>query len=304
MVNLVNEKELDKVERYFDKFEQIQYANTTVRNITQRTVFLNSVYNNPFFYYPYDIQQGERPDMIADRYYGDQYMSWLLYMSNKVIDPYHDWYVDQTTFEEFIVKKYGSLANAMTKIKYYRNNWYSDPAPTITAAVYENLDPALRKFYEPVPINDVIVNNPREYTRKKEDWSIRTNAISRYATANGAGFVTTEVVDVVFGLSSQGTGQVAFANTTTVVLENLSGVVTTGTISGSSYMKGRESLTNTAFTTATSVANNIPAAETGYWTAVTLYDYETEINERNKSILVLKSDYSSGAARQLRDLLK
>jgi hypothetical protein len=291
-------------EKYFEKFEQIRYANTTVRNLTQRTAFLSTVYNNPVFYYPYDIREGERPDMIADRYYSDQYMSWLLYMSNNIIDPYHDWYVDQTTFEAFIVKKYGSLANALTKIKYYRNNWYADPAPTISAAAYESLDPALRKFYEPVPINDVIVNSPREYTRKKEDWTIRTNAIARYATANGAGFVATEVVDVVFGPSSQGTGQIAFANTTTVVLENLSGVVTTGTISGSSYLRGRESLTNTAFTSATSVANNIPSVESGYWSPVTLHDYETEINERNKSILVLKSEYSSGAARQLRDLLR
>jgi hypothetical protein len=291
-------------EKYFEKFEQIRYANTTVRNLTQRTVFLSTVYNDPVFYYPYDIQQGERPDMVADRYYSDQYMSWLLYMSNNIIDPYHDWYVDQTTFEEFIVKKYGSLANALTKIKYYRNNWYSDPTPTITAASYESLDPALRKFYEPVPVNDVIVNSPLEYTRKREDWVIRTNAVARYATANGAGFAAAEVVDVVFGPSSQGTGQVAFANTTAVILENLSGVVTTGTISGSSYMKGRESLTNTAFTSAVLVANNIPAAESGYWSPVTLYDYETEINERNKSILVLKSEYSSGAARQLRDLLK
>jgi hypothetical protein len=292
------------MERYFEKFEQIQYANTAVRNITQRTVFLNTVYNNPALYYPYDIRDGERPDMIADRYYGDQYMSWILYLSNKVVDPYHDWYVDQTTFEEFIVKKYGSLANAMTKIKHYRNNWYSDTSPTITSTIYESLDPALRKFYESVPINDVVVSNPREYTRKREDWTIRTNAVARYATANGAGFTATEIVDVVFGPSSQGIGQVAFANTTTVTLENLSGVVTTGTITGSSYMKGRESQTNTAFTTAVSVANNIPAAETGYWSPVTFYDYETEINERNKSILVLKSQFSSGIAKELKNLLR
>jgi hypothetical protein len=32
---------------------------------------VTAVYNNPLFYYPYDIAQGERPDMIADRYYND-----------------------------------------------------------------------------------------------------------------------------------------------------------------------------------------------------------------------------------------
>ena len=292
------------MERYFEKFEQIRYANTAVRNITQRTVFLNSVYNNPYFYYPYDIAPGERPDMIADRYYSDQYMAWLLYLSNKVIDPYHDWYVDQSTFEEFIVKKYGSLANAMSKIKYYRNNWYSDPNPTISVTAYNNLDPALLKFYEPVPINGVVSESARQYTRVKADWTIRTNAIARYSVANGSGFSSDEVVDVVFNANTRGTGQVVFANTTTVILESLSGTAVGGPITGSSYLAGRESLANTAFTSSNSVSSNIPTVELQYWSPVTLYEYETEVNERNKSILVLKSQYAPGAARELKNLLR
>ena len=291
-------------ERYFDKFQRIRYANTEVRNITQRTAFLNTVYNNPVFYYPYDIAQGERPDIIANRYYSDQYLSWLLYMSNKVIDPYHDWYLDQTTFEEFIVKKYGSLANALSKVKYYRNNWYSDPNPTISATTYNNLDPALTKFYEPVPINGVVTANPREYTRTKVDWTVRTNSIARYSTANGAGFTTGEVADVVYDNSNRGTGQVTFANTTTVMLENLAGTATGGSISGSSYIKGRESLANTGFTTANVVISNIPTVELPYWSPVTLYEHENEINERNKSILVLKSEFAPGVARELKNLLR
>jgi len=291
-------------ERYFDKFQRIRYANTEVRNITQRTAFLNTVYNNPVFYYPYDIAQGERPDIIANRYYSDQYLSWLLYMSNKVIDPYHDWYLDQTTFEDFIVKKYGSLANAMSKVKYYRNNWYSDPNPTISATTYNNLDSSLVKFYEPVPINGVVTANPIEYTRTKVDWTVRTNSIARYSTANGAGFTTGEVADVVYDNSNRGTGQVTFANTTTVMLENLAGTATGGSISGSSYIKGRESLANTGFTTANVVISNIPTVELPYWSPVTLYEYENEVNERNKSILVLKSEFAPGVARELKNLLR
>lgn len=292
------------MERYFEKFQTIQYANTVARNITQRTVFLTAVYSNPLFYYPYDIEQGERPDTIADRYYSDQYMSWVINLANKVVDPYHDWYLDQNTFNEFIVKKYGSLATAMTKIKYYRNNWYSDPSPTITAAAYDSLDPALVRFYEPVPINGVVTASPRQYTRRKEDWTVATNAIARYSVANGAGFSSDEVVDVRFGPTQTGTGQVAFANTSTVILQSLTGVVTTGTITGSSRLSGRESGANTVFTTATSVANVIPTVETSFWSPVTYHDHETEINERNKSILVLKSQFAPKVARQLKDLLR
>lgn len=292
------------MERYFEKFQTIQYGNTQTKDITQRAVFLKSVYNNPLFYYPYDIDQGERPDMIADRYYSDQYMAWSLYLANQVVDPYYDWYLDQTTFDAFIVKKYGSLATAMSKVKYYRNNWYSDPNPTISASAYSLLDPAIAKFYEPVAINDAVVGNPREYTRRRADWTIKTNAVSRYAVANGSNFSHDEIVNVVFSPSQTGVGQVAFANSSTVVLQSLSGTSTGGTISGSSYLYGRESGSNTQFTSANLVSSNIPAVETSFWSPVTHYEYETEINEKNKSILVLKSQFAPQLARQLKDILR
>lgn len=291
-------------ERYFDKFQTIQYSNNVVKNITQRATFVTSVYNNPLFYYPYDIADGERPDMIADRYYKDQYQSWQLYLANKVVDPYYDWYVDQTTFDKFIVKKYGSLANAVTKIKYYRNNWYADTSPAISTQQYSTLDPSLQKFYAPVPINDTIVANPKQYVRKQEDWKIQTNAIARYTVVNGSSFIHDEICDIKFSSLQSGVGQVTFANTTTVILQNLSGVVTTGTIDGSSVLTGRESNTETVFTNAQSVANNIPASETAYWSPVTYYEHEQEINEQNKSILVLKSQYAPTVTKQLKDLLK
>jgi hypothetical protein len=291
------------MERYFEKFKTISYANTVAKDITQRTTVISGIYNNPTLYYPYDVLQSERPDVIAGRYYGDEYMAWLLYMSNRVIDPYYDWYIDQNTFQTFIAKKYGSLALAMSKIKYYRNNWYSDPNPVISATAYANLDPSNLKYYEPVPIDGQIVDTPREYSRKRVDWSLNTNALASYGVANGSSFATDEVVDVVFNINQKGVGQVAYANTTVVTLQHLSGFINTGTIS-SSYLYGRESKSNTAFTSATLVANNIPAAESVYWSSVTYYDYENEINERNKSINVLNSTYSTTAAKQLKDLLK
>ena len=291
------------MERYFEKFSTINYANTVVKDITQRTTFINSVYNNSLMYYPYDIAQSERADNIAGRYYGDEYMSWLLYLSNKVIDPYYDWYLDQTTFQEFLTKKYGSLAQALTRTKYYRNNWYSVQTPIISAAAYEALAPSHIKYYEPVPINGEIVNNPKEYNRRTDDWSATTNQIVSYAVANGSSFANDEVVDVVFNVNQRGTGQVTYANTTTTILQHMAGVVTTGAI-GSSYLYGRDSKTNTAFTAINSSTLNIPADEASFWSPVTYFDYENELNERNKSILVLKSEYSGNVSKQLKQLLR
>mgnify|MGYP001600190963 CR=1 FL=1 len=89
------------MDKYFEKFPVISYANTAARDITRRTAILSSIYSNPTLYYPYQIEQFERPDNISDRYYNDQYMDWILYMTNKIVDLYYDWYMDDNTFNNF-----------------------------------------------------------------------------------------------------------------------------------------------------------------------------------------------------------
>lgn len=292
-------------EKYFEKFQLISYGNTAAVNITQRTVILNSVYTNPNLYYMYDIKPYERPDIIADEYYQDQYMSWILYLTNKIIDPYYDWHIDQETFKAFLIKKYGSYENATSKVKYYRNNWYTEPEQ-ITMASYDTLvsaNGAIAKYYTPVYLDETKNTIPNGYIRRREDWKYNTNRIATY-TANGTSFITDEIVNVNFDINDVGRGQVTFANSTTVILQHLSGVTTTGTVVGSSYLYGRESKANTIFTDVTLLTDNIPTNETIYWEPVTYNQYETEINEQNKTIQVLNKSFSTQISKELRRLLK
>jgi len=289
-------------ERYFEKFPLVNYSNSVVRDITARTVVLNSIYNDPSLYYPYDIAQYERPDNLADRYYSDEYKEWIIRLTNKMIDPYYDWYLDQETFTSFIIKKYGSIAKAQTKIKYYQNNWYETPDP-ISATAYAALAADASRFWEPVLINGQNVSSPNEYTRVRQDWTLATNRVVQYATANSSGFTTDEIVDVTINGSQAGRGQVTFANTTALTIQHTVGTVT-GTVVGTCTLSGRESNTTTTFTSITTMANNIPTDESSYWSAVTYYDYENDINEKNKSIIVLDSSYTSVVSKNLKDLLR
>lgn len=285
-------------EKYFEKFPLITYANNAVRNITERAVVLNSVYNNPLFYYQYEIQQGERPDNIADRYYKDEYAGWILHLTNKVIDPYYDWYMDQTTFNDFVTTKYGSYSNATSKVKYYRNNWYSDQ-DLIPQVQFDSLDESLKKFYEPIYGDVYYTTTPLGYRRKQLDWKRSTNNVVSY-NVDGSSYVTDEIVDVYDGSTLIGSGQVCSKSTSALVIQH-----TTGTVaSNSKTVVGRESKQSKAYTTATLLVSNIPTAELSYWDAVYYYDYENEINERNKSIQVLRSDYSAQIAKELKNLLR
>ncbi len=293
-------------ERYFEKFKLIDYANTVAVNLTQRSVVLNSVYSNPNLYYLYDIKPYERPDVIADEYYQDQYMSWIFYLTNKMVDPYYDWNLDQDTFDAFIVKKYGSYENSVSKVKYFRNNWYTQP-DAISVSQYNTIVSAngsLARYYTPTYLDDTRNTVPNGYVRKKEDWQYNTNRVASYAVANGLAFVSDEIVNVTFDANNTGRGQVSFSNSSTVILQHLFDTTTTGTITGSSYLYGRESKANIVFTAVTSLANNIPSSETTYWDAVTYFQYETEINERNKSIQVLDKRYSTQISKELKRLMK
>lgn len=289
-------------EKYFEKFPIIQYANTAVRNITQRAVVLTSVYNSPVLYYAYDIQQGERPDNIADRYYKDEYQGWIIHLTNKMVDPYYDWYLDQTTFGDFIVKKYGSYSNAVSKVKYYRNNWYTQPDP-ISQAQFDALDDSLKKFYEPVYTDVYYSTTPLGYSRRQIDWKKSTNQICRY-NCNGASFSSDEIVDIYRDTEKLGSGQVCGKSNTSLTIQHTSGIVTDDDVLFTFTVRGRDSSANQVYTDATLVVSNIPAIETNYWDPVYLYDYENEINERNKSIQILKSNYSDQISRELTDLMR
>ena len=290
-------------EKYFEKFPIINYANTACVNITERTAVLTSVYQNPLLYYPYDIKPYERPDNIADRYYNDQYLSWVLYMTNKVIDPYYDWYIDQQTMNDFLAKKYGSLQSASQKIKHYQNNWYSYP-DMISTQVFQSLDPAQIKYYEPV-YGDIFQSLvPLGYTRKRADWTLHTNSIVQYGISQSqAPFNIDEIVSVQFQSGQRGTGQVCGRTTTTVSLQHVSGIAVLETVPATSYLVGQETNLSIPFTGSTTVSQPISAAEAQYWDAITYEQYEQNLNENNKSIQVLNTQYTQAMATQLRNLL-
>lgn len=93
--------------KYFEQFPIINYEGRNVRDITRRTNFTKEVSNNPLLYLPYTVKEGERPEDIAEFYYGSTDYTWIVYFSNHIIDPYHDWPKSQADFNNYLIDKYG-----------------------------------------------------------------------------------------------------------------------------------------------------------------------------------------------------
>lgn len=289
-------------DRYFDKFPVIKYSNNEVVDITKRVTLLDKVSRNPYIFYPFDLSGQERADQFSNRYYEDSYKSWILYLTNKISDPYYEWYLSETEFYEFVEKKYGSVIDSQQKIKFYRNDWVNKDSISISA--YNALTVNMKKYWEPNYLNgNKIVN----YIRKKVDWSTTTNKIISYTVNNGSNFIKDEICEVNIKSGEVGKGQVVFSTETKVYLHHVYGTFFTSenvVINETSYVYGTESQSNVSISAVSSVSNNITEEELVYWKPVTYYDYEYEKNEYNKSIKVMDKDYSYIAVDNLRNLLE
>jgi hypothetical protein len=93
--------------KYFENFPTIEYEGQRVRDITRRNSFTKLVSTNPLLFLPYTVREGERPEDIANFYYGSTDYTWLVYISNNIIDPYHQWPMAEADFNNYLVEKYG-----------------------------------------------------------------------------------------------------------------------------------------------------------------------------------------------------
>jgi hypothetical protein len=103
---------------YFDKFPLLQYPvkdgnnfrYVFVRNLLRRVALSEDLMTSESVFMEYSVKDGERPEHIAERVYGDPGYHWLILLTNNIIDPYHGWYMSGSALEDYIQKKYGGYS--------------------------------------------------------------------------------------------------------------------------------------------------------------------------------------------------
>jgi hypothetical protein len=118
---------------YFPQLPQTLYpslteANRVVRltNILTRSAFLREILENVSLFYEYTVKDGETPEIIADKLYGDAKRFWIVLLFNKINNPYYDFPLVQDQLDEYIMSKYGiTLEASQTTIHHYeeRTTW-------------------------------------------------------------------------------------------------------------------------------------------------------------------------------------
>jgi hypothetical protein len=103
---------------FLDNFPRIRYdinkdeyvkVEQTITNITFRVGIIKSILSNIGTYYEYDVGD-ETPEILADKFYNDPSLHWIILYANDIYDPQYDWPMNYETFKNYLVNKYRAMA--------------------------------------------------------------------------------------------------------------------------------------------------------------------------------------------------
>ena len=107
--------------KYFNYFPKTFYTSNNdvngveaITNIIARFAFDSQLKENTSAFYPYQVQDSDTPEIIADKYYGNVEYHWVVLLFNNIIDPQFDWPLKSDTLIDYIDKKYTANGSANT----------------------------------------------------------------------------------------------------------------------------------------------------------------------------------------------
>ena len=100
---------------FFSKFPYIVYDSVgdgefkIVTNLLRRVAIRSKVRANTMFFDTYDVKEGETPEMVAHKLYGDPELHWVVLLVNNVTERYHQWPKNTNQFLAYINDKYSNV---------------------------------------------------------------------------------------------------------------------------------------------------------------------------------------------------
>tara|TARA_B110000444_G_C18830589_1_gene593004 strand:+ start:118 stop:834 length:717 start_codon:yes stop_codon:yes gene_type:complete len=96
--------------QYFDNFPTTQYKLSngkwiTIKDFFRKATIEQDAVNSVIDYEYYELEDGERPDIVATKIYGNGDLHWTLLLVNQM-QSYYDWHKDTKTFELYLKQKY------------------------------------------------------------------------------------------------------------------------------------------------------------------------------------------------------
>ena len=101
--------------KYFDQFPIIDYnlsgtnGNTKeVTDIFRRVKARSKIQDNVTLFDNYDVAEGEKPEDVAYKMYGEADYFWVITLVNNIVNRYYDWPLDEFNFQQYVADKYSN----------------------------------------------------------------------------------------------------------------------------------------------------------------------------------------------------
>ena len=99
---------------YFSKFPVFAYDIKNNKNykllpdILRRVKLRTLVKSGGMLFDKYDVKEGEKPEDVAFKWFGDAELHWVILMTNNITDRYYGWPMNSVQFAEYLTDKYGA----------------------------------------------------------------------------------------------------------------------------------------------------------------------------------------------------
>jgi hypothetical protein len=157
---------------YFKDFPKFIYdfnygtnsKTSVVTDITRNIRFRKEIFSSVAYYDEYDLVDGETPEIIAEKIYGNAEYHWILMVANDKYDYISDFPLAEQQLTRHIQEVYGSTAN---NVKHHVNadgyivNSNAPGAVAVTFAQHErNVNETKRriKIISPQLVNSILKN--------------------------------------------------------------------------------------------------------------------------------------------------
>lgn len=255
---------------FFDIFPKISYDVKRINgshpeivpNLFLRLGFLQSTLSQTSSYDRYKLEDGDTPEIIAEKVYGDSGAGWMIIYANKIFDPQFDWPLDSDAFESYIINKYGSVEKAQISIHHIEKKITRENVTTGESFTsYYNV--SIKRYTDNLP------NVPFDYWAWNQEPSL--------VAGNGT-------IKVSADSSDKKADNLEFD----ITADN-DEVISNGSLEQKSFSK--------QYVVGEDIFNEYIEGK-----AVSVYNYEFDLNEEKKFIRVIKNTYYNRIMYEFRTL--
>ena len=78
----------------------------TVKNLFKKGKLSEDIFQDLTIFTKYEIEGDDRPDNVANKFYDDPDLDWVVLLSNNIINIQTEWPLPQRDFDRFVLEKY------------------------------------------------------------------------------------------------------------------------------------------------------------------------------------------------------